>query len=214
MFKFVKLKSCLIIFASSIFLAFGLFNVHSLSGVTEGGVLGATLLLNNWLGITPAITTGILNVICYLIGWKVLGKEFIFYSAFATICYSASYATFEAIGPVFPAIASYPLLASIVGAIFVGVGTGFCVREGGALSGDDALAMSISHVTRLKIQWVYLISDMTILLLSLTYIPLTKILYSVLTVVLSGQIIGFIERFKFAKKSPNQQQTNEKDLEI
>lgn len=205
MFKFVKWKSCLIIFVSSIFLAFGLFNVHSLSGVTEGGVLGATLLLDNWLGITPAITTVILNVICYLIGWKVLGKEFIFYSAFATVFYSISYAVFEAIGPIFPQIATYPILASIVGAIFVGVGTGFCVREGGALSGDDALAMSLSHITHLKIQWIYLISDMTILLLSLTYIPFSKIIYSVLTVVLSGQIIGFIERFQF-KKKPTQPQ--------
>jgi uncharacterized membrane-anchored protein YitT (DUF2179 family) len=144
-----------------------------------------------------------------LIGWKVLGKEFIFYSAFATVFYSISYAIFEAIGPIFPQIATYPILASIVGAIFVGVGTGFCVREGGALSGDDALAMSLSHITHLKIQWIYLISDMTILLLSLTYIPFSKIIYSVLTVVLSGQIIGFIERFQFKKKTTQPQPITE-----
>ena len=32
----------------SAFLAFGLYNVHALSGVTEGGVLGLTLLLDHW----------------------------------------------------------------------------------------------------------------------------------------------------------------------
>ena len=199
MFKFVKAKSCLIIFASCVFMSFGIYNVHSLSGITEGGVLGATLLLDKWFNISPAITTIILNAICYFIGWKVLGKKFLFYSAFGTICYSVSYAIFEAVGPLFPAIANYQFLAAIIGAIFVGVGAGFCIRECCALGGDDALAMSVSKITHIQIQWIYLISDLTVLLLSLTYIPLAKILYSVLTVVLSGQIIGFIER---AGKTP------------
>ena len=207
MFKFVKAKSCLIIFASSVFMAFGLYNIHSLSGVTEGGVLGATLLLYNWFNISPAITTIILNAICYLIGWKVMGKKFLFYSAVGTLCYSASYALFEFIGPIFPAIANHQLLAAIFGAIFVGVGTGFCIRECCALSGDDALAMSLSKLTHIKIQWIYLISDLTILLLSLTYIPLAKILYSVLTVVLSGQIIGFIENPRKPKQQPVEETT-------
>ena len=207
MFKFVKAKSCLIILASSAFMAFGLYNIHSLSGVTEGGVLGATLLLYNWFNISPAITTIILNAICYIIGWKIVGKEFLFYSAFGTIFYSASYAVFETIGPLFPNIANHQLLAAIIGAIFVGVGTGFCIKECCALSGDDALAMSLSKLTHIKIQWIYLISDMTILLLSLTYIPLTEILYSILTVVLSGQIIGFIENPKKTKQQMKEQIT-------
>ena len=33
-------------------LSFGLFNVHSQSGVTEGGVLGTTLLLNKFTKLT------------------------------------------------------------------------------------------------------------------------------------------------------------------
>lgn len=202
MFKFIKAKSCLIIFFSSVFMAFGLFNIHSLSGVTEGGVLGATLLLFNWFNISPAITTIILNIICYFVGWKVLKKGFLFYSAFGTICYSISYAIFEAIGPVYANIANLPLFASVLGAVFVGVGSGFCIRENCALSGDDSLAMSLSQITHIKIQWLYLISDLTILLLSLTYIPLSKILYSLLTVVLSGQIIGFIENPKKSKHQP------------
>ncbi len=204
MFKFVKAKSCLIIFVSCVFMAFGVYNIHSLSGITEGGVLGATLLLDNWFGISPAITTIIFNAICYFIGWKVLGKEFLFYSSFGTICYSLSYAVFEVIGPLFPEIANNQLLAAVFGAIFVGVGAGFCVRESCALGGDDALAMSLSKITHIHIQWLYLISDLTVLALSLTYIPLTKILYSVLTVVLSGQIIGFIERFDKTKPQDTQ----------
>ena len=89
-----------------------------------------------------------------------------------------------------------PLAASIAGGIFVGVGCGICVRIGGAPSGDDALAMSLSRLTRVPIQWVYLISDLLVLGLSLSYIPVNKIAYSLLTVLLSGQIIGLFQKMK------------------
>ena len=33
---------CILVFLSSCVLAFGLYNIHSISGVTEGGLLGLT----------------------------------------------------------------------------------------------------------------------------------------------------------------------------
>ena len=81
--KNITLKNCAITLLGSFILAFGLYNVHSISGVTEGGVLGATLLLEHWTGISPAFTGGIMNILCYILGWKLLGKEFIAYSALA-----------------------------------------------------------------------------------------------------------------------------------
>ena len=83
--------------------------------------------------------------------------------------------------------------------MFVGVGVGLCVRVGGAPSGDDALAMSMSKVTKVDIQWMYLITDLSVLALSLTYIPWQKIIYSLLTVVLSGQMIGWIVKISWKK---------------
>jgi uncharacterized membrane-anchored protein YitT (DUF2179 family) len=189
----LRLKNCIFQIVGGMILAFGLFNVHSFSGVTEGGTLGLTLLLDRWIGISPAITSIILNAICYFIGWRTLGKDFIAYSAVCCLSFSVSYWICELIGPVYPAIADHRLVAALVGAVFVGVGVGLCVRFGGAPCGDDALAMSISKKIKINIRWVYLASDLAVLALSLTYIPLVDILYSLLTVVLSGQIIGFID---------------------
>ena len=197
----IKAKNCIFLILGGAILAFGLFNVHSFSGVTEGGTLGLILLLERWLDLSPALTSVILNAVCYFIGWRTLGKDFIAYSAVCCLSFSLFYWIFESIGPIFQQIADHRMAAAIIGAIFVGVGVGICVRFGGAPCGDDALAMSISKKTRLNIRWVYLISDVIVLALSLTYIPLTEILYSLLTVVLSGQIIGFIDGIgKNAKK--------------
>lgn len=192
-FPKLKPQNCIIAFFSSAFQAFGMYNIHAVSDITEGGVLGATLLLEHWFAISPAVSGFVLNAVCYFLGWKTLGKEFIAYSLIAATGFSAAYGICEQFPPLWPEIASYPLLAAFVGAMFIGIGAGLCVRAGGATCGDDALAMSLSHITKMPIQWIYLISDLTVLGLSLSYIPWSKILYSLLTVVLSGQIIGFLQ---------------------
>ena len=187
---------CVIIALSSAFLAFGLYHVHSFSGVTEGGVLGMTLLLEHWLHISPAVSGLVINILCYAMGWRLLGREFIGYSAVASAGFSVAYRVFEQFPPLWPQLADMPLAASVLGAIFVGVGAGLCVRVGGASGGDDALAMCVSHVTGWDIQWVYLLSDFSVLALSVSYIPLQRMGWSVLTVVLSGQIIGLIQKIR------------------
>lgn len=196
----LRFSNCLIAFLSSALQAFGMYNIHALSDITEGGVLGAVLLIDHWLHISPAVSGFVLNAACYLLGWRTLGKEFIAYSLIAACGFSSAYWVCEQFPPLWPEIAGYPLLAAIIGALFIGIGAGLCVRAGGATSGDDALAMSLSHITKIPIQWVYLVSDLTVLGLSLTYIPVRKIIYSLLTVVLSGQIIGIIQNIKVKER--------------
>lgn len=197
----LKPRYCLAALLGSAILAFGLYNIHSLSGVTEGGVLGLTLLLKNWLDISPSVSGLILNSVCYILGWRSLGRSFVAYSIISSGGFSLVYKKCELFPPLFPRIADMPLVASLVGALFVGVGSGICVRVGGAPSGDDALAMSLSRLARVKIQWIYLASDLIVLLLSLSYIPLKRIVYSLLTVIISGQIIGLIQTIGIKKEN-------------
>lgn len=185
---------CAVSLLSAAFLAFGMYQIHAVSGITEGGVLGLVLLLRCHLGISPALSALILNGLCYFAGWKTFGKPFLICSGAAVIGYSVGYAICEQFPPLWPQLAQMPLLSAAAGSIFVGVGCGLCVRAGGAPSGDDALAMTVSRISGIAIQWVYLLTDAAVLLLSLTYIPLQKIGYSILTVILSGQIIGWIQK--------------------
>ncbi len=180
----------------SAILAFGIYNIHSVSPVTEGGVLGATLLIEHWLKISPAITSVILTVLCYLAGYRYLGKKFILYSAVSAGSFSLFYYIFEQFPRVIKGIENEPFLAAVLGAIFVGLGVGICVKIGGAPTGDDALAMAFSKKFGKNIEIIYFITDITVLGLSLTYIPVSKLWYSLLTVVLSGQIIGFIQKIR------------------
>ncbi len=191
-------KRCLMNLAGGGILAFGLYNVHALSNVTEGGILGMTLFLRHWFSLSPAWTSLAFNLVCYFIGFKILGWRFIGLSAVAAGGFSLFYAICELFPPLWPSLAEMPVLAAFLGAVFVGVGCGLCVRAGGAPTGDDALAMSISQKMNWDIRYAYLISDFSVLLLSATYIDFKRLLLSFLTVILSGQIVGLFQKREVA----------------
>lgn len=194
LFKNIKPKSILLILLGSAVTAFGMYNIHDISNITEGGIFGLDLLLEYHFGISPAYTNLIFTALCFFLGWRALGRDFIVCSAFSTLSFSLFYAIMERTPRIFPQIADHPLPAALAGALFVGVGVGLSVREGGAQSGDDALAMALHHYFGWSMSAVYLVSDLVVLALSLTYIPVRKIIFSLITVVLSGQLIGLISK--------------------
>ena len=193
MYKKLNIKHYLLLLVGAAILSFGLFNVHSQSSITEGGVLGMTLLLHHWFDISPSISGIIMDFTCYFIGWRVLGNSFLKNAIFASCCFSATYRVWETMGYVIPPLADRPLVAAVLGAVFVGIGVGIVVKHGGASGGDDALALVISKLAKCRIARAYLVTDLTVLCLSLSYIPFGKIVFSLITVTLSSFIIDKIQ---------------------
>lgn len=183
-------------------LAFGLYNVHRQSNITEGGVLGLVLFFDHWLDVTPALVSPVLDAFCYLIGFRFLGREFAKCSLVASLSFACWYALFERFPPLLPSLREHPVAAALLGACFVGLGVGLAVRAGGAAGGDDALAMTISHLTKCPIARAYLFTDVVVLALSSTYIPLKNLLCSLLTVTISSFLIGRVQTIRLGKKPP------------
>ena len=177
-------------------LSFGLFNIHSQSRITEGGVLGMILLLQHWFRISPSISGVVLDCTCYFIGWRMLGNRFLKNAVFSTMSFSLWYRVWEHMGYMVPDLSPAPLVAAVCGALFVGIGVGIVVREGGAAGGDDALALVISKRTGWRISQAYLITDLTVLGLSLTYIPFSKIVFSLMSVTISSYLVDKVQNNK------------------
>ena len=177
-------------------LSFGLFNVHSQSGVTEGGVLGTTLLLHHWFGISPGVSEFVIDVICYALGFRFLGKAFFKYAIAASAGFACFYMLWERVGPVLPDLSGQPLIAALLGGVFVGVGVGLIVRQGGSSGGDDALALVIHKLTGWRLSRAYLFTDLTVLFASLSYIPFRRIAFSLVTVTVSSLLIDFIKEWQ------------------
>ena len=176
---------------------FGIHNIHQQTGITEGGVIGLMLFVEHWLGISPAFITPVLDLTCYLLAFKYLGGRFIKISALSTLSVSLFYKLWEQFPPMLPDLSAHPLAAAVLGALFVGIGVGIIVRQGGSSGGDDALALTISQVSGWRLARCYLFTDLVVLLLSLSYIPVRRIAFSLVTVTLSSWLIDRVQDFSF-----------------
>ena len=201
------IKNVLLLLLGSAILSFGLFNVHSQSAVTEGGILGTTLLLQYWFGISPGISEFVMDMICYLIGFKLLGKQFLINSIIATSGFASFYTLWEFVGPVLPNLTDKPLAAAILGGLFVGIGVGIIVRQGGASGGDDVLALVLNKYLRLNLGKSYFMTDAIVLILSLSYIPFRRIAFSFITVMISSGLIDRMEAYYEKKEAREEEET-------
>ena len=190
--QFAPKKLALIALGAAI-CTFGIHNIHSRVGVTEGGVIGLMLLLQHWLHLPAGLITFVLDGACYLLAWRVLGGGFLVTSIFSTAVVSLFYSLWEALPYCLPDLSARPLLAAVAGAAFVGLGVGLIVRQGGSSGGDDALALCLEKLTKKPLSLCYLATDLTVLLLSLSYIPLRRIAFSLVTVTISSLLIDRVK---------------------
>lgn len=75
------------------------------------------------------------------------------------------------------------------------------IRQGGTTGGDDALALTLSKLTGCRISLAYLATDLSVLLLSLTYIPFGRIGFSIVTVVISSLLIDYVKNYSAGKSN-------------
>lgn len=174
-------------------MAFTLVNIHQQSKITEGGVIGLTLFAYRVFGLDPAFISPLLDISCFLLATSIFGKNFFFKTSMSAIVFAIMYKVFMYIGPVLPSLEQAPLLASLLGGIGIGFGCGLVVSKGLASGGDDSLALMISRKLNVKLSYAYLIMDFIVLGLSLIYIPVTRIVFSILTTLVSSFTLGQFE---------------------
>lgn len=186
-------KEIVLIALGCLIMAFGIVNIHMPSQITEGGVLGLVLFSHKVLGLDPSAMSILLDVACYALAFTMLGWKFLKKAIVASTFFAGFYRLFLAIGPIVPSLYNYPLIAAVVGGIFIGVGCGFVVTQGGAAGGDDALALVISRRLNCSIARAYLMTDGVVLLLSLIYISPSRLVFSFITTLVSSFLIGQFE---------------------
>lgn len=192
----LTVRKTLLLLLGAMIASFGIHNIHQRTGITEGGVIGLMLLVEHWLHFSPAYITPVLDISCYLLSSRFLGERFIRLSVLATAFVSVFYKIWEQFPPMLPDLSAHPLAAAVLGGIFVGIGVGLIIRQGGSSGGDDALALTISHAFHWRLSRSYLFTDVTVLLLSLSYIPAKRIVFSLITVTISSYLIDWVKEWK------------------
>ena len=176
--RFTAKRIAMILLGTAI-LSFGIHNIHQRTAITEGGIIGLVLLINHWLGVPASVASPLLDAASYALAFRFLGWDFLLSAGLASVSLAD--------------LTPWPLAAALLGGVFVGVGVGLIVRQGGSSGGDDALALVIHKLTGWRLSRAYLFTDLTVLFASLSYIPLRRIAFSLVTVTVSSLLIDFIQ---------------------
>ena len=182
-----------VIMLGAAILSFGIHNIHQRTAITEGGIIGLVLLINHWLEVPASIASPLLDAASYALAFKFLGWDFLLSAGIASVSLAGFYRLWECLPPMLPDLTPYPLAAALLGGAFVGIGVGLIVRQGGSSGGDDALALVIHKLTGWKLSRAYLFTDLTVLLASLSYIPVRRIAFSLVTVTVSSLLIDWVQ---------------------
>ena len=145
-FLYANWKNIIFALLGSAILAFGTNYFYANTDIPEGGIMGICLIIENLTGISAAIANIIITIFCYILAWRLLGTKYILNTSIAAIGFSAFYALFSSpsLDKLIPSLEEYPLLAALLGAIVVEIGTGIITRYGSATSADQALIIAIT----------------------------------------------------------------------
>lgn len=202
-FSFLK-KSIPIMIGAAIY-AFGIHYFIIPYELMEGGATGVALLLHYAFSLPPSLTTLLINVPLFYFAWREFGTRSIVFTLVGTLSFSFFLWVFEVIianGWIEPFHTKEDFFLVILYAgVITGIGLGLVFRAGGTTGGSDIVAR-IGHK---KIGWsvgrVLLTVDTIIIGLSIFYLPLNKILYTLVVVFIATRTVDFIQEGAFSTKS-------------
>lgn len=159
--------------------------------LAEGGITGITLIIRALFGINPAISTLILNIPLILIGRKYLGRRSFYYTIVGTFSLSFWLAFWQTV-PIKIDLQEDLLIAALLAGLISGGGSGIVYKVGGTTGGSDIFALIIEKYFGISVGRSLLIFDSLVLIASLTYISLNRMMYTLIFAYVFSKIIDSI----------------------
>ncbi|MCR8660267.1 YitT family protein [Paenibacillus endoradicis] len=185
--------------------AFGLQVFVIPNQLMEGGVTGIAVLLNYIFSLPMSITTLIINIPLFLVGWKILGSKKMVYTIYGSVMLSIFLALLEYSSHRNYLIAfdqSYDsMLIVLYAGVTLGAGLGIVFRYGGTTGGIDIIARILSRWRGYSMGQIILVFDAIIIGVSVFYISLDKILYTLVMVFIASKMIDFIQNGAYTAKA-------------
>lgn len=171
----------------------------------EGGVTGIAVLLNYIFSFPMSITTLIINIPLFLLGWKILGRKKMVFTIYGSLALSAFLALFEK-NKQLTSIISFEngydsMLIVLYAGVTLGAGLGIVFRYGGTTGGIDIIARILSRWRGYSMGQIILVADTIIIGISVFYISLDKILYTLVMVFIASKMIDFMQNGGYSAKA-------------
>ena len=156
--------------------------------ILDGGVTGIAIIIYKLFRYKLGLLVILLNIPFMYVGYKNLGKSFLFRTIYSMITFSIFLSFFELLDPFTEEI----LLATVFGGAFLGLGVGIIIHFGGCIDGTESVAIVVSKQTSLSVGQIVLMFNLIIYTVAGFIFGFDRAMYSLLTYFITFNVIDFV----------------------
>lgn len=191
--------------AGTFIYAFGLHYFVLPNRLMEGGVTGIGILLYYIFDLPLSVTTVLVNIPLFIAGWRLLGGKSMTMTLYGTACLTLFLWMMEqasAAGRLIPFSSERDLiLAALYAGVTLGAGLGIVFRCGATTGGVDIAARILSRFYGWSMGQIILVIDAVVIGSSLFFVPIERILYTLVVVFIAARLIDFLQEGAYAGKA-------------
>ncbi len=174
--------------SGSLLYALGIQAVAAPQGFLTGGVMGVALLLWYDLGImTPPVWYMVLCIPVFVVGWFSLGRRFLLYSLYGTLC-----TTCWGMVITFSIPVQDELYAAVLVGVLSGAGSGIMLRSLGSAGGTDIVAVILKERWNISIGKFSFIFNAAVFAVGLFSVSIDLIIASTIAVFISSNTLDYV----------------------
>lgn len=170
-------------------IAFNAFFIPS--QLLSGGVGGIALMLRYLLGLPTGVTVFMINVPIFLVGARMVDREFIIYAFISMFVFSTFLTVTNNIGQYL--VIEDIILGAVFGGVLNGVGMGLMFRNRTCQGGLDIIATIIKRKRNLNISTGLMILNTTIVSLSSVFFGFSSAMYTIIAMYVGYQVVDKVQ---------------------
>ena len=160
------------------------------NNISTGGVAGLSSILFWGAKVPVQVTFFSVNAVLLIIALRVLGLKFCIKTIYGVVLLTMFVAAFRNLFPHPTILTDQPFMASIIGAVFCGVGIGYGLSFNGSTGGSDIVAAIVNKYRDISLGRVVLLCDMIIVTFS--YVALhswEQVIYGYVVLIITAFVL-------------------------
>ncbi len=156
--------------------------------ISPGGLTGVAMVLNYLIHVPVGTTSLLLNIPLFMVGYKSMGRMFVFRSLIAMVLFSVLIDLIP-----LPVATTEPLLGAIFGGVLLGVGLGLILRGGATTGGTDMSARMVhNRFQHISVGTLLFGLDCISVLMAGLFIEVEYALYALICIYISSKVIDMV----------------------
>lgn len=168
------------------------FNVFFIPNkLLSGGIGGLGIIIQYLTGIPTGISVFFLNIPIFLIGSRLIDREFAFYAFISMLIYSSILTITKELGSYF--IVDDIILAAVFGGVFNGIGMGLMFRNRTSQGGFDILAAILKRKYNINIGTGLMMANTVIITLSSFLFGYRSAMYTLIAMYIGYAVLDKVQ---------------------